>query len=193
MAIPGELVLLTLPSLIYLAVQHRRMGKWHDLLIRLGWWGASVADYGWALVAAAGLGAAAVVAIHAVPTSVLHNHHVTNAAYAGWTRSLGSFLRAWWREAIDAALGEEIFFRGLLGGWLMRRFGFRWGNALQALLFLLPHLLLLAVSLSLWPLVLVQGVAGWVLGWLRYRSGSILPGWLTHSLLNAIGAFVVMR
>jgi membrane protease YdiL (CAAX protease family) len=99
----------------------------------------------------------------------------------------------WLREAIYVALGEEIFFRGLLGGWLVRRLGFAIGNTVQTLIFLLPHLLLLLVSLNLWPIIAVQIVAGWLLGWLRYRSDSILPGWLAHSLINAFGALATMR
>jgi membrane protease YdiL (CAAX protease family) len=75
---------------------------------------------------------------------------------------------------------------------LVRRFGFAVGNILQAFIFILPHLFLLLVSLSLWPIVLVQLLAGWLLRWLRFRSDSILPGWLAHSFLNAFGALSVM-
>jgi len=53
-------------------------------------------------------------------------------------------------------------------------------------------MLLLLISLNLWPIIAVQMVAGWLLGWLRYRSDSILPGWLTHSLANAFGALAAM-
>ncbi len=107
-------------------------------------------------------------------------------------QTAASLLLAWLREAIYVALGEEIFFRGLLGGWLVRRFGFTVGNSIQALLFLLPHLLLLLISTELWPILIVQGVAGWLMGWLRHRSDSILPGWFAHSLINALGALPAM-
>jgi membrane protease YdiL (CAAX protease family) len=70
--------------------------------------------------------------------------------------------------------------------------GFAVGNTVQALIFLLPHLLLLLVSLNLWPIILVQLLAGWLLGWLRYHSDSILPGWLAHGLINAFGALGAM-
>lgn len=30
------------------------------------------------------------------------------------------------------------------------------------------------------------------LGWLRYRSGSILPGWVVHSLINALGLLIML-
>jgi hypothetical protein len=60
-------------------------------------------------------------------------------------------------------------------GWPVRRLGFAVGNAMQTLVFLLPHLLLLLVSSSLWPIIAVQLLAGWLL----HPSDSILPGWRT--------------
>ena len=74
----------------------------------------------------------------------------------------------------------------------MRRLGFALGNLIQAAIFLLPHLLLLTVSTALWPLLVAQFLAGWLQGWLLYRSGSILPGWIAHSLGNAFGAVAFM-
>jgi hypothetical protein len=56
------------------------------------------------------------------------------------------------REFLTGSLGEEVFFRGLLGGWLMRRFGLLVGNTLQTLIFLLPHFLILFAGVYLWPL-----------------------------------------
>jgi len=132
------------------------------------------------------------LAYQLIPLDILQNPKINVSAYAEWTPSITSFLSAWLREAIYVALGEEIFFRGFIGGWLTRRLGLAIGNTVQALVFLLPHLLLLSVSLSLWPLILVQFLAGWLLGWLRYRSDSILPGWLVHSLSNAFGALAAM-
>ena len=117
---------------------------------------------------------------------------VSVSVYAGWSLSLSSFVYALLREAFYVALGEEILFRGLLGGFLERRFGFMKGNTMQAFVFLIPHLLLLLVSLSFWVVVVVQFLAGWIMGWLRSRSGSILPGWLAHSLVNALGALSTM-
>ena len=63
---------------------------------------------------------------------------------------------------------------------------------MQGLSFLLPHLLLLLVRSSLWPIILVQLLAGWLLGWLHHHSDSVLPGWLAHSLMNALGAVGAM-
>ena len=87
-------------------------------------------------------------------------------------------LLAFFREVSYAALGEEIFFPRLVGGWSTRRFGFYAGNTLQTLALLLPHLLLLLVGMDLRSLLPLPLLAGWLLGRLRYRSGSILPSWL---------------
>ena len=127
-----------------------------------------------------------------IPDGVLDNPMVSTSIYAAWSPSILSFIYAWVREAFYITLGEEVFFRGLLGGWLERRFGFRVGNAVQAVVFILPHLLLLMISTSFWLVIIVQFIAGWVLGWLRSSSGSILPGWVAHSLINAIGALSSM-
>ncbi len=99
---------------------------------------------------------------------------------------------ALFREGVYVALGEELFFRGLVGGWLMRHLGFWVGNALQSLVFLVPHLFVLSAGLDLWPLLLAPLASGWLFGWLLYRSGSILPGWLGHGLAIALAAAGVM-
>lgn len=113
-------------------------------------------------------------------------HTCSNPCVPGITSSLS------WSCAKREALGEEIFFRGFLGGWLIRRFGFLVGNAMRSLVFLLTHLLLLSTGLDLRPVLVVSLRAGWLLGWLRHRGGSILPGWLAHSLASAFAALEVM-
>jgi membrane protease YdiL (CAAX protease family) len=74
----------------------------------------------------------------------------------------------------------------------MRHLGFWVGNSLQSLVFLAPHLFVLRCGLELWPLLLAPLVSGWFYGWLLYRSGSILPGWLAHGLGIALAAAGVM-
>ena len=193
MDLPLQLIVLSIPSLIYVAVRRWRGEKWGQVLGKIGWQGSRPVYFLWSLgvtIIAGGLGW---LAFQTVPSEVLQDPNINISAYAGWTLSVTSFLLAWLREAIYVALGEEVFFRGFLGGWLVRRLGFAIGNTVQALIFLLPHLLLLLVSLNLWPIIAVQMLAGWLLGWLRYRSDSILPGWLAHSLINAFGALAAMR
>jgi membrane protease YdiL (CAAX protease family) len=193
MELPLQLIVLTIPSLAYVAL-HRRLGeRWDEVLGKIGWQGSRPIFFLWSLGAVIVVGGLGWLAFQAVPSEVLQDPNINISDYAGWTLSLTSFLLVWLREAIYVALGEEILFRGFLGGWLFRRLGFARGNTVQALVFLLPHLVLLLVSRSLWPVILVQLIAGWLLGWLRYRSNSILPGWLAHSLTNALGALAAMR
>ena len=130
--------------------------------------------------------------LNSIPVEVLENPMVSVSIYDGLSLSLSSLLYVFFREAFYVALGEEIFFRGLLGGYLERRFGFKTGNMMQAFVFLIPHLLLLYVSFSFSIVVFVQFFAGWILGWLRSRSGSIFPSWLSHSLANVLGALLTM-
>ena len=192
MEIPAQLILLLLPSLIYLTIKKRQGEEWYNILVNLGWTSSKFIYFLQGLGMAIPIGVLMLVIMQMIPESVMENPMVSTSFYAGWSPSLSSFLFAWMREAFYVALGEEIFFRGLLGGWLERRYGFKIGNIVQAVMFLLPHLLLLMVSTSFWLVIVVQFLAGWVLGLLRSRSGSIHPGWLAHSLMNAVGALASM-
>ena len=193
MDLPLQLIVFSIPSLIYIAVHRRRGEKWNEVLEKIGWQGSRPIYFLWSLGVIILVGGLGWLAFQAVPADVLQDPNINISDYTGLTISVTSFLLVWLREAIYVALGEEIFFRGFLGGWLVRRLGFAIGNTVQALVFLLPHLLLLLVSQRLWPIIIVQLIAGWLLGWLRYRSKSILPGWIAHSLTNAIGALAAMR
>ena len=193
MELPLQLIGLTVPSLLYVAVRRRLGERWGEVLGKIGWQGSRPVFFLWGLGVVIVVGGLGSLALQAVPSEVLQDPSVNTSDYAGWPLSLTSFLLVWLREAVYVALGEEVFFRGFLGGWLVRRLGFASGNTIQAFLFLLPHLLLLLVSRSLWPVIIVQLIAGWLLGLLRHRSNSILPGWVAHSLTNALGALTVMR
>lgn len=72
----------------------------------------------------------------------------------------------------------------------MRRLGFGRGNLLQAVVFLIPHLALLLIDMRLWPLIPVQFAAGWLLGWLRYKTGTSLPGAAVHVLTNIAAGLI---
>ncbi len=82
-----------------------------------------------------------------------------------------------------APLVEELMFRGWLQGLLTRRFGVRLAVLGQALAFGAMHVdRLWAIP----PLVLI----GLACGWLRARSGSLLPGVMVHALNNSLAAFL---
>lgn len=36
----------------------------------------------------------------------------------------------------------------------------------------------------MWPILVVQFIAGLAMGWLRNRCGSFVPGAVVHSLMN---------
>ena len=70
----------------------------------------------------------------------------------------------------------------------MRRLSFRWGNLLQATIFLVPHVALLLLDVRLWPLLPAQFAAGWLLGWLlgwlRHKTDTFVPGAVLHVIIN---------
>jgi len=85
---------------------------------------------------------------------------------------------------VKTGFAEEFLFRGLIAGSLSRRLSLAWANFWQALVFLLPHLLILAFMPELWMILpIVFGFALFA-GWLRIRSGSIVGPWLIHATAN---------
>jgi membrane protease YdiL (CAAX protease family) len=95
---------------------------------------------------------------------------------------------------VKTGFSEEFLFRGLIAGSLSRRLPLPWANLAQALIFLLPHLLVLTVMPEMWGLlpVIFAGALFW--GWIRVRSGSIIGPWLMHSTANVtICLSVAMR
>jgi membrane protease YdiL (CAAX protease family) len=84
--------------------------------------------------------------------------------------------------AVAPAVLEEIVFRGLLQGRLQALLGARVGLVTTAFAFAACH-----GNPAVLPLHVVIGL---YLGWLRQRSGSLLPGMLMHFAYN--GAIVVL-
>lgn len=79
---------------------------------------------------------------------------------------------------------EELLFRGLIAGSLSRRMSLPWANFWQALICLLPHLLILKTRPELWGMLPVVFAGALFMGWVRIKSGSILGPWLIHAALN---------
>lgn len=192
-AFPLQAFLFSLPSAVYAVVLHQRGFSWTAARSRVGW---TVPNHRYLIIGLVlGVVPGVVLLIaqpEILPSDVIQNPNIATSRYSDWIASPYTFALALGYEAIYVALGEEVFFRGFLGGYVIRRWGFGTGNFVQALIFLLPHLLLLTVSVSLWPLLPVQFLAGWLYGWLLFKSDSVFPGWVAHSLTNAIGALVFM-
>ena len=86
---------------------------------------------------------------------------------------------------VKTGLSEELLFRGLIAGVLGRKLPFWPANIVQALIFLLPHLIIIVFQPSLWWLALGAGLGGGLLsGWLRLKSGSVLAPWMAHATGN---------
>jgi uncharacterized protein len=181
--IPAQPVLFALPLLIYMIVVARRERSWAAAVDRAGLRRGALRWYGIAAVIAVAVGLVAGVAIVLLGYQDLYTHpNMGHSEYAGLPLSLGTLLFVLVREALYTNLGEELFFRGLLCGWLFHRVGYHWGNLVQSVAFLLPHMLVLLVAPQLWPFLIVVAVSAWLMGWLRYRSGSLWPAFVVHTV-----------
>lgn len=86
---------------------------------------------------------------------------------------------------LGAPFFEELYFRGLLQGGLVSRFGTVPGLLTQAVLFGLVHLSPDAGAGNV-GIFLVIVLVGTTLGWLRRRTGRLTPGIVAHAAYNAI-------
>lgn len=87
---------------------------------------------------------------------------------------------------------EETVYRGALGSLAAAGFG-RHGRLLQAAAFGLSHVVdARAVGEPVLATVAVTGVAGWVLGWLGERSGSLVAPMMAHLAVNEAGAVAAL-
>lgn len=112
------------------------------------------------------------------------------SAYAGM--GTAAILPALFVCFIQQGLAEEVLFRGFLGKRFKSKFGLNWGNALQAIVFSLVHVLI-SISddknmLSYLVIFVSITAGGWLLGYLdeKLYDGSIIPSILLHGLGNYI-------
>lgn len=85
---------------------------------------------------------------------------------------------------IGAPLAEEVFMRGTLWGVLRRRLSPRATFLVSSAIFACWHLHPFHI-LSITP-------TAFLLGWLRLRSGSLVPGIVAHMANNGIGAALLL-
>jgi membrane protease YdiL (CAAX protease family) len=173
-----ELILLSIPTVIYLLVRRRRTDRGRRSMGLT--WGATN-DYIWAIVAVVVLGGLSLAATKLIPADVL--------ATVGTTNRITTLVAA--LAVIVRAAGEEMLFRGFLQGVVSNRFGKAAGIWVQAVLFLFPHLALLLVSPLVWPILPAQFLTGLALGWLRSRHDSIAPTIAVHAVANVIAGLIV--
>ncbi|HEX6871425.1 MAG TPA: CPBP family intramembrane glutamic endopeptidase [Micromonosporaceae bacterium] len=186
-----------------LLVLARRWGlSWHDLGLARRTWAKGI---GYAAIAVA-----AVVAAYAIGAML----PLTRAAFldARYQMPTGpALLTALVVIPLGTVLLEEIAFRGVLLGFITRHRGARWGLGFSSALFGLWHIL---PSLNLGganpaiamlagtgmaarigvvaAVVAFTALAGWLLGELRRRSGSLFAAAGLHWAVNGVGVLVAM-
>ena len=100
-------------------------------------------------------------------------------------------------QATLPGIAEELAYRGviqtqlnkILGQpWKLFKVPLGWGFIVTAVIFWAIHAFRVeGLSLSFyWQTLTLQMVVGLVLGWMRERSGSILPGVMAHNLVNLV-------
>jgi membrane protease YdiL (CAAX protease family) len=93
------------------------------------------------------------------------------------------------RIPVGTVWSEEAAFRAALGTVASSAFGPRWGRFVQSAAFGLSHVDdARRTGEPVLGTVLVTGAAGWVLGWLYARSGSLAASMLAHLAINEAGA-----
>jgi membrane protease YdiL (CAAX protease family) len=92
---------------------------------------------------------------------------------------------------VKTGFAEELLFRGLIAGSLSRRLPLVWANLSQALIFVIPHLILLFIMPELWMILPLIFIGDLFLGWVRIKSGSIIGPWLVHASVNVTMALSV--
>jgi membrane protease YdiL (CAAX protease family) len=129
-----------------------------------------------------------IAALVAIPTYALAAGAVA-ALRAGFEipdlRYLDPFIDQGWGFAwavvgicVMPGVFEELAFRGVIFGALQRVLGSTEALIVSALMFAILHL-----AVPSMPHLFVMGLA---LGWLRIRTGSLLPGMLTHFTHNLL-------
>jgi len=117
--------------------------------------------------------------------------------------SVGLLVEVLLRIPIETVLVEELVFRGVLHGLLLRLVGPRAALAIGAGIFGLWHVFPewrstsdVTAAAGVSPVVAVFGtfvatsIAGVVFGWLRARSGSLVAPVLAHQATNSVGLVV---
>jgi membrane protease YdiL (CAAX protease family) len=192
MEVPVQLIIFSIPSLIYFLAKKKSLNR-KDLFSNLGFSFSPLKYFGFALGIAAISISVTYLVLWKFQINFAEYKNTNFERYKNYTFSITTISLVFLREVIYTTLGEEIFFRGYIGGLLFRKLNFHLANILQTLIFLLPHLLLLFVSIKLLPFILTILLSGWLLGWLRYKSNSIFPGLLAHTLVNTFAASMVMQ
>jgi len=133
----------------------------------------------------------AVVVIWPPPLAPMIRPGSAQRPFVGLGLSARAIIKALLYGVVQTGLTEELLFRGLIAGSLSRRSRLLWANIIQAMVFVLPHLLILQFAPEMWWLLPIVFGGSLVYGWVRIKSGSILGSWLMHASGNVAMALGV--
>lgn len=184
MDLPVQLFIYLVIITCYIIYKKKKSFNYSKIFSRLGFSFSSLNDYLLALLLAVLLLALAGLIFHFFPIDRVFLRETAYKNYNIPSITFSVVFLVFMKELFFTATGEELFFRGLIGGYFFRKYSFMKANILQTIVFTLPHALLLLISMKLFPILILIFISGWILGWLRYKSHSILPGILAHSLVN---------
>ena len=95
--------------------------------------------------------------------------------------------------AILAPVTEEVYFRGIVLGWMRRHWGLAWAIGLSSLVFGVMHLKWLTPGGAGGMVATAELVAmGIVLALVALRTGSLWASFLTHGVNNLCAALVAV-
>lgn len=192
-AILNVVLLAGIPFLVYYLWHRIRHGRRLPEVARRA--GLQIGDpkyIAWSAVFAA-ISVAALL-VWSPPVEVFTRERSAQREFLGLGITGTSIAMALLYGGVKTGFAEELLFRGLIAGSLGRRLPLLWANLIQALVFLLPHLLVVVVMPEVWGLLPFVFAASLFLGWARIRSESILGPWLVHAAANvAMALFVAAR
>ena len=182
-ALLNALVLAGLPFSIYVAYQKWRHRRTFGEIFRRAGLQLGAGRY-LAYSAAFACASVAILVLWPPPLDPLVREGSPQRPFVGLGLSGPAVVMALLYGVVKTGFPEELLFRGLIAGSLSRRLPIGWANLAQALVFFLPHLLVLRVMPEMWGILPIIFAGSLLLGWIRIRSGSILGPWLVHASAN---------
>jgi membrane protease YdiL (CAAX protease family) len=189
-ALIAVLVLAGIPFLGYF-IWHkwRHKRRFAEIARRAGLQGSGIRHL--LISAAIALAVAGVLLLWQPPVAPFLQEGSPQRPFAGLGLGMQAIVMALLYGVVQTGFVEELVFRGLIAGSLARRLPLVWANLLQALIFMLPHLLILKTMPQMWMLLPLVFVLALAMGWVRIKSGSILGSWLMHATLNVTVCLMV--
>lgn len=182
-AVVNLLVIACLPFLLYFVYQKGRHKRgFAEIAQRAGLRLGSGRYVGYSLAFA--LTGITILFIWPPPVGPFVRDGSPQQVFRGLGLGVPSVLMALLYGVVKTGFPEELLFRGLIAGSLSRRLSPLWANLGQALIFLVPHLLVLRIMPEMWGILPVIFTGSLFLGWVRIKSGSISGPWLIHATAN---------